>query len=145
MKVIERKTIHEAPERLPELPAGVTVPDDLSGLELRKGVGRRPTATAVRWLRWLPVVLLLVVGAIAVGVYTADEAGETIAPSAVPWEINDGPGSNSVNDAVATQAIPVPSVGPWTGNDGPGSTSLNTTTPSVSPWTGNDGPGSHSL
>lgn len=57
---------HEVTERLPEMPPGVVVPDDLSQLELPPGE-RRPR-TAVRWLRWLPVGLLVAAGGVVAAV-----------------------------------------------------------------------------
>ncbi len=63
MKLFERPKIHENPEilephdHLPDLPADVIVPDDISGMEFPT---RRPKT--VRWLRWVPVGLVLVAG-----------------------------------------------------------------------------------
>ena len=136
MKVLDRGTIHEAPE-LPELPADVKIPDDLRGLER---ADRSRLSTTVRWLRWLPLVLLVAVGAILV---TGDFGGDTV-DTTVPWTVDEGPGSSSLDGAVATQSVvPTPARGPFTSGEGPGTHSLNV--PSSGPWASNDGPGSNSL
>ncbi|MGI9644098.1 MAG: hypothetical protein ACR2O6_02155 [Ilumatobacteraceae bacterium] len=66
---IQKPTVREAPERLPdlpehvdELPAGVAVPDDLSGLELAEPGGSTRGGRSVRWLPWVAVITLLVAG-----------------------------------------------------------------------------------
>lgn len=72
MKLFERHTHREAsthrpeaPERLPELPEGVTVPDDLSGLEFPASLRPARPATGIRWMRWLPLlVVVLAAGAL---------------------------------------------------------------------------------
>ena len=124
MRVFEQERIHEAPERLPEVPADVKIPDDLSGLEPRRVVDRSRPATPIRWLRWLPLVLLFAFGAIVVGLELTGDTAETIAPSAVPWSEGQGPDSNSLNVPAGTPSvITTPSAGPWSGSDGPGSNS----------------------
>ncbi|MFW2333179.1 hypothetical protein, partial [Ilumatobacter sp.] len=52
----------ETPQRVPEFPEGVTIPDDLSGLEFPTRPSR--AATAVRWLRWIPLVAVIAIGAV---------------------------------------------------------------------------------
>ncbi len=69
---------HETLEQLPELPEGVVIPDDLSGLE-----DHRPARRAVRWLRWA-VVLVLAAGAAMLVVLlrgdTTEQADEGLDP-----------------------------------------------------------------
>lgn len=78
MKLFERFNAHEThpevEEQLPELPEGITIPDDISGIE---GPTRR--TTAVRWMRWVPVGLVLAAGGLVLalalqGDGTTDEA-----------------------------------------------------------------------
>lgn len=55
--------IHEV---LPELPADVTIPDDISGLAHPATEGRRP-ASGVRWMRWVTAMILVAAGAVVLG------------------------------------------------------------------------------
>ncbi len=129
MKVIDRGTVREAEEELPELPHGVEIPDDLRGLEPPGRPDRkRPTGT-VRWLRWLPLVLLVAVGAFVAAGVVDGETGDTT----VPWSIDEGPGSSSLDGAVATQSVALTVTrGPFAPGDGPGEHSL--TVPIHGPW-----------
>jgi len=85
MKLFERFTVHEThpevEEHLPELPEGVVVPDDLSGLEV-------PTrrVTTVRWMRWVPVGIVLAGGGLVLALVlqsdgTTDEVA--VQPSSI--------------------------------------------------------------
>jgi len=165
MKVLDRGILHRDHERLPELPDDVTIPDDLSGLELREAADRRRPATAIRWLRWLPLFLLVAVGAIVLSVESTGDDTQTVTPSVIPWEESQGPGSNSLYiPATITSVSPWPAGdGPWShsvsvpvrirpAGDGPWSHSLNVTT--VAPaeiataegsWPAGDGPWTNSL
>ena len=142
MKVKDRETIHQAPAQLPELPDDVEVPDDLSGLELHERIDRRRPAAGIRWLRWVVPILLLVVGAVLL---TGDFGDD----SSVPWAVDEGPGSHSLDGAVATlthvPAVATEPVGPFAAGDGPGSNSSIATTPDVGSWATTRGPGSASL
>jgi hypothetical protein len=53
----------EFAEHLDELPHGVVVPDDLSGLEFAEPTRSTRRAQAVRWLPWIAAFALLAVGA----------------------------------------------------------------------------------
>ena len=57
MKLFERHDTKETLDRLPEMPPGVEVPDDLSGLHPPDT--EKPTAGGVRWMRWMAAILLL--------------------------------------------------------------------------------------
>ncbi len=77
MKLFERHEAEKTQERLPDLPPGVEVPDDISGIhppELRT-----PTTGGVRWMRWLAAFLLLgAAGVVAAVILTSgDDAAET--------------------------------------------------------------------
>ena len=60
---VRHPEIHEV---LPELPADVTVPDDLSGLTHPDAEGRRP-ASGVRWMRWVAAMILVAAAAVTLG------------------------------------------------------------------------------
>lgn len=57
MKLYDRPKNQETLDRLPELPEGVEVPDDVSGLQPPTTL--RPTGGGIRWMRWLAVILVL--------------------------------------------------------------------------------------
>ncbi|MBT8239933.1 MAG: hypothetical protein KJN63_01750 [Acidimicrobiia bacterium] len=57
MKLYDRPNVDEKLDRLPELPEGVEVPDDISGL--RPPTTLKSTGGATRWMRWLAVILVL--------------------------------------------------------------------------------------
>lgn len=57
MKLFERHETDKTLDRLPEMPPGLEVPDDISGLEPPTTL--RPADGGVRWLRWFVAVLLL--------------------------------------------------------------------------------------
>ena len=164
MKLFERHTTHETPdlrpelhEDLPELPAGVTVPDDLSDMKLPVSVKPTHHPTAVRWLRWVPVGLGLAVGGLVVAVVIRDAGTETATP-VMPtelieevngfWPAGEGPPSNSLNmmEPVATViSAPQADANFWPAGEGPPSNSLNMTATGVTPWLAGEGPGSNSL
>ena len=81
-KLFEHPTTHETKE-LPELPHGVVVPDDISGLEVPEPEEPRPLGHQVRWLRWTVAVVLVAVGAILIGTIVRDDGTTTVTqPSA---------------------------------------------------------------
>ena len=143
-----RGTVKQLPdphEVLPRLPDDVTVPDDARELTepARKG-GRRP-ASGIRWMRWIPAVILLVAGAVAAAVFLRSDSTETVVSETVPWiVVTTGPGSNSLAPTGLTAEMI-----PWTSpTTGPGSNSLAPTglTAEMIPWTSpTAGPGSNSL
>ena len=57
MKLYERPKTKETRDRLPKMPEGVVVPDDLSGLQ--PPTDRKRTAGAYRWMRWLAAIIVL--------------------------------------------------------------------------------------
>ena len=147
MKLFERHT-QETPdlrpeihEQLPELPEGVTVPDDLSDMRLPVSVEPTRRPTAVRWLRWVPVGLGLAAGGLVIAVVLSDAGTETVSPviqteliegANGPFAAGEGPGSNSLNMmAPDARVIDVQRTGvaPWQAGEGPGSNSLNLTEP----------------
>lgn len=65
MKLYEHPETEKTLDRLPELPPGVEVPDDISGIG--PPTTQKPTTGGVRWMRWLAAILLLG----AAGVLTA--------------------------------------------------------------------------
>jgi hypothetical protein len=84
---IDERRLHEV--ELPELPEGIRVPDDLSGLEHPDVVTPR---RRVRWMRWmapLAVVVLGVAGAMLYfGTRTTDEAETTSAYTLIQQSID---------------------------------------------------------
>ena len=151
VKLFERSTTRNVPERtpevsdhLPELPEGVTVPDDISSLDRASARGPSQRARAVRWLGWAPAVLAVGVGAVAVALIVRGDDTTTVREE-IPWPAAvEGPGSNSLNATPVT-----PTVIAWPNvTEGPGSNSLNATsvTPTVIAWPNvTEGPGSNSL
>ncbi len=137
------KDLPETHEVLPELPADVTIPDDVSGITHPVTTDGGRAASGIRWMRWVPAVLLLVAGAVALGLFLRGDSTDTVAADPQPWiTITEGPGSNSLN------ATPVVVRVPWTTPTmGPGSNSLDATSmPVPIPWeTTTIGPGSNSL
>lgn len=73
MKLFERHD-QETHETLPDVPEGVTVPDDLSGLDTTDG---HRGGTRVRWLRWAAPVALVAGGALVAAVVINDNGTET--------------------------------------------------------------------
>lgn len=150
------KDLRETQEVLPELPTDVTIPDDARGIThpLRTG-GGGVAATGIRWMRWIPAVLLLVAGAVALGLVLRGDNTETQVRE--PWiTITAGPGSNSLAPT-AFEGLGVEVITPnytsvrptdWaTATYGPGSDSLAATPVATPiPWTTpTEGPGSNSL
>ena len=71
---------------LPVLPDDVAVPDDISGLQ-HPATPQRPAA-GVRWLRWLPIILLVVAGAVALSlVLRSDSSDDPAVASDVAAEV----------------------------------------------------------
>ncbi len=154
---LDREAVKDLPEThevLPELPTDVTIPDDVSGIThpMRAGGGR--AASGIRWMRWMPAVLLLVAGAVALGLVLRGDNTDTVASE--PWvTITEGPGSNSLAAApfegVVIDVVPgYTTVEPteWaTVRYGPASNSLAATpVATLIPWTTpTEGPGSNSL
>jgi L-fucose mutarotase/ribose pyranase (RbsD/FucU family) len=65
--------IHEV---LPELPADVTIPDDISGLTHPDTEGRRP-ASGVRWMRWVAAMIFVAAGAVVLGLLLSSDDTST--------------------------------------------------------------------
>ena len=57
MKLFEHQETEKTLDRLPDLPPGVEVPDDISGIHPPTTL--KPTTGGVRWMRWLAAVVLL--------------------------------------------------------------------------------------
>jgi hypothetical protein len=57
MKLFEHPEEEKTLDRLPDLPEGLEVPDDISGLH--PPTTPQPTTGGVRWMRWLAAVVLL--------------------------------------------------------------------------------------
>ena len=82
MKLFEHPTTQETKE-LPELPHGVVVPDDISGLGVPEPEEPRRSRYQVRWLRWTVAVVLVAVGALVIGMLVRDDGTTTVTqPSA---------------------------------------------------------------
>ncbi len=140
MTILDRDTIQQAPETAPTLPDDRPI-DERADLESPDRGDRRRAATGVRWLRWVVLILLVVGGAVLV---TGDVGDDN---RGIPWAIDEGPGSHSLDGAVAAvTVVPVTptATGWWAATEGPGSNSLATITSGVA-WASTRGPGSHSL
>jgi len=128
MKLFEEKTtpaardLREHDEELPGLPEDVTVPDDLSGMPAPDIAGTSGGRRPIRWMRWVPVGLVLAAGGVTIAL-ALNDGGTDLSADIVTTEVTEfmaeGPGSNSLN-------IPV-RVDPVTEfmAEGPGSNSLN--------------------
>ncbi len=83
MKLFDRPRDHKTPEfgpelheHLPELPEGVTIPDDISGIEFP--VSTEPTHRQVRWLRWAAVGAVLAAGGLTFALTQRDGTTDTV-------------------------------------------------------------------
>lgn len=78
MKLYDRPRTKETLDRLPEMPEGVVVPDDVSGLQPPTAL--KATAGAYRWMRWLAaIVVLAAAGALAAVLFTGGDNATEIA------------------------------------------------------------------
>lgn len=128
MKLFEKTTtpaagdLREHHGKLPDLPEGVSVPDDLSGLPATDLVDMPDGHRPVRWMRWVPVGLLLAAGGVTLAL-VLDDGGTNLTKDIVTNEVVvDGPGSNSMDVQVVVEPEPEEIV------DGPGSNSMNVET-----------------
>ena len=90
MKLYDRPMIDKTLDRLPELPEGVEVPDDISGLQPPTTL--RPTGGAIRWMRWIAAIIVLgAVGLLAVLAINSDvevarsDGSDYTTVGATPW------------------------------------------------------------
>ncbi len=127
-KLFERDAIRETAEHLPDphevlprIPDDVVIPDDARALTHPAIAGGRRPASGIRWMRWIPVVILLVAGAIAAALVLRSDSSETVVSDGVPWtQATEGPGSNTL----APTGLIVGTI-PWTqATEGPGSNTL---------------------
>ena len=118
---------HEAATRgtVPAVTEGVPESPEVREHGLRKADGVPPAKTHVRWLRWMPVVLLVLAGLVAALVAVTWNGGVDDV-DVIEWPTaTEGPGSTSLGPTTA-QALVIE----WpTATEGPGSTSLGPTTP----------------
>ncbi len=78
MKLYERPKIEKTLDRLPEMPEGVVVPDDISGLQPPTEL--KSTAGAYRWMRWLAAIVVLgAFGVMAAVLFTGGDNATEIA------------------------------------------------------------------
>jgi hypothetical protein len=76
MKLFEHPETEKTLDRLPGLPPGVEVPDDISGIEPPTTL--KPTAGGIRWMRWLAAIVLLgAAGVVTAVLVRSDDATET--------------------------------------------------------------------
>ena len=67
---LDERRLHEV-DHLPEVPEGVRIPDDLSGLEPPETPGRR-----VRWMRWMAPLAVVVLAVAAAVVFVATRGSD---------------------------------------------------------------------
>jgi hypothetical protein len=113
MKLFERFTHETHPEvedHLPELPEGIIVPDDLSGLEIPTQRG-----TAVRWMHWMPVALVLAAGGLTIAlVLQSNGTDETVVEQRSSTELVQEPidaalaQAATATDTMMTRTLGVP-------------------------------------
>jgi hypothetical protein len=97
----ERTEVHED---LPELPEGVTVPDDISGLELVEGAEPTGRATRIRWLPWAGLAAVVVIGGLALVAVIRDDGGSE-PMQATSYQLVQ----QSIDEALARQQLPTSS------------------------------------
>ncbi len=119
-RIMERHTNRDTLDRLPETPADVRIPDDISGLT--GGEPARRTRT-VRWMYWLVPVVVLAAAALMLGIVLrgGDDTTVTREP-AIQWTTpTAGPGSTTLGPTEMTPAIQwtTPTAGPGSTTQGP--------------------------
>ena len=77
MKLFEHQETEKTLDRLPDLPPGVEVPDDISGIH--PPTTSKPTA-GVRWMRWLAAIVLLGGAGVLAAVLLSDSGTDTQTP-----------------------------------------------------------------
>ena len=93
MKLFERHEAEKQHERLPDMPPGVEVPDDISGIE--PPATPRPTTGGVRWMRWLAAIVLLAgAGVVAALVLTSGSDGDET-PAQTPVDLMQSVGTDN--------------------------------------------------
>jgi hypothetical protein len=98
----ERTEVHED---LPELPEGVTVPDDISGLELVEGAEPTGRATRIRWLPWAGLAAVVVIGGLALVAVIRDDGGSEPMQATTSYQLVQ----QSIDEALARQQLPTSS------------------------------------
>ena len=124
MKLLHRPNVHETPERVEE--TSTRVPESHEVVEHHRRVTAKPApaARSVRWLRWVPVVLLIVAAMVVLGIVASgDDAGNDASNDLGVWQTTrTGPGSNSLGPTPVIEFTE-----PYHPATGPGSTSLGPT------------------
>jgi len=140
MKLLHRSDVQQTPERVEKTPTSVPESEEVAEHRRRVTTKPAPAAKSARWLRWVPVVLLIAAGMVALSVaISGDEASDDLGP----WRtVETGPGSTSLGP---TPAIIVADL--YNPTTGPGSTSLGPTPAIIVADLNNPttGPGSTSL
>ena len=109
-----REVLHPTPEatvRLPEvpeeelheLPEGVTVPDDLSGLEAQGPDSLRRPPRVARWLPWFGLIVLIVGAVVALTALLRDDGAEPVEETATSALVVQG----YIDDALAAHRMPM--------------------------------------
>ncbi len=111
-----RETVTEAPQRVPES-------HEVREHRLREALRAGGARTHVRWLGWVPVMLLALAGMITALVIAIDGGTDVDDVGVIEWPTaTEGPGSNSL-----APTTPDVMVIEWpTATEGPGSNSLGT-------------------
>ena len=100
MKLHDRQMTPVTTEHLPQMPAGVTVPDDISTIEHPASGEQGPPGHKVRWLFWVPVLLLVAATAVVVGLALRDDGNQT-ADTPSSYELVQ----ESIDQALAAQQV----------------------------------------
>jgi hypothetical protein len=110
MKVREAQThderqVHEIEEQLPEVPADVRIPDDISGLDERGG----RAASGVRWLRWMAPVVVVVLAVVTVALLIRDRGSDQVelAETTTSYQLVQ----ESIEEALAERQVVGPNAG----------------------------------
>ena len=77
MKLFEHQETEKTLDRLPELPPGVEIPDDISGIHPPTTL--KPSG-GVRWMRWLAAIVLLGGAGVLAAVLLSDSGTDTETP-----------------------------------------------------------------
>ena len=117
MNLLQRSDVQQTPERVEETRTRVPESEEVAEHHRRVTTKPAPAAKGVRWLRWVPVVLLIAAGMVALGLVVS---GDNASDDPGPWRtVETGPGSTSLGP---TPAIIVADL--YNPTTGPGSTSL---------------------
>ncbi len=81
-KLEDRSDVHEAQEHVREAPARVPPSREVEEHHRRVTEAPAPATKGVRWLRWIPVVLLIAAGLVVLGIIISSDDATNPGPNA---------------------------------------------------------------